>query len=71
MAQGIEKPCVVMFCLENQYVTNTKAFFLLFFYIELRLIYMQNISSGGIYLNIQIQLKGFFIPVVILKISKV
>ena len=35
-----------------------------------RIIYMQNVSSGGVYLNIQIQLKGFFIPVVILKISK-
>lgn len=36
-----------------------------------RIIYMQNVSSGGMHLNIQIQLKGFFTPIVILKISKV
>ena len=36
-----------------------------------RIIYMQNVSSGGHQFNIQIQLKGFFTPLVILKISKV
>lgn len=36
-----------------------------------RIIYMQNVSSGGHQFNIQIQLKGFFTPLVVLKISKV